>query len=883
MATVQATLTLDTIAASPDAQRVAIAGGLSDTNWVEIWQGSRIVVKRTAIAMKGAWTVTLPVPGAGSYEARFFSAAVGGSPIIRQAFVVAAPTAPAPPVTAPNLTDGQTVSISDGASIGATVIDLAYTGGVPTSVSINPATDPTGRFSVAMVGSAIRVAVAGTLNHTTGPSYSLGINGSNGGGSDTTTLGVTVTAAGSPGELWTETWTGTGAASGTIYMVGLFFAQGDMPNANGLFRLVSDNSDLRTQINVKTTWGDGSIKFAEAFVELPLFTNGVDYAVKFVAGVTHASPGSNLTIDSTSLSSRSASITFTPNSGSAQTIDIKAAAIAASGPGDWNIGPLGRQVRVTSQITATAMGASPTYNSTGGRHVTDVTLLKNGDLFLDPQPRNDGWDNTSGLKTANFAFKMTIDGTDVLSTATKTMPPYCGAARIFGRKSGGGAADYWPVFRKPPASYLWSAKALPLYDTALGISSGLETTFSTARADAKWNTWLGRVSDGDPLYINNLINGGPTGPNENLYGIPFGNPGAAWMTAGGKHAQQYAMDQCEAMHGTECFAWDTANSDWVNLVDRPSTWLASTTPAFNSGSALFKADRAHTPQVMVAPYLLRGRRSCLDVLQGWLACQLSTIYRPGNPVWSEQLRAGAYTLSNLRFAAALVPPSEQPGSTTYWNDYIDLTLQWLLDQRSGWAAQEGDAYGYYPVNVDGVTAPADTLAYDIQQYQLPLMLATLSGLSLLGYSKATTFLDWMNNYCAGGFGWSGGYYPVAHFAYRIGTGPLADYSSVAPSYTSRALLIANNPTHTVGLDDDNALNGGLRSYPRAASEVDSDFFRIWGVGMTMAKVARPADSVVGAALTYIRSLDGSVSHTADTDYQDNPKWSIIPDAASTRL
>lgn len=101
-ATVLATLSLGAITTSDDRKTVTVAGTLADTNWIEVWQNGKRLTKRAAVQIQGAWSIQVAVPGPGDYEARLFSAASGGTAIIKQVFTVpAVPVVVQPPVVTP--------------------------------------------------------------------------------------------------------------------------------------------------------------------------------------------------------------------------------------------------------------------------------------------------------------------------------------------------------------------------------------------------------------------------------------------------------------------------------------------------------------------------------------------------------------------------------------------------------------------------------------------------------------------------------------------------------------------------------------------------------------------------------------------------------------
>jgi hypothetical protein len=175
---------------------------------------------------------------------------------------------------APDLTNGQTVSIAENAALNSIVLDVAYTGDAPTSVSITSGNTGTA-FSIAMVGSAIRIKVAATLDYETTASYTLGISASNGAGSDTTSVTITVTdvteggGAGSTLETITfDNWSGGSRTNPTISFR-RFFEKGDVATGEYVDLKYSSTSLTTQQADDLAYHDDGSLKAATFSAVVP--------------------------------------------------------------------------------------------------------------------------------------------------------------------------------------------------------------------------------------------------------------------------------------------------------------------------------------------------------------------------------------------------------------------------------------------------------------------------------------------------------------------------------------------------------------------------------------------------------------------------------------
>lgn len=657
-----------------------------------------------------------------------------------------------------------------------------------------------------------------------------------------------VVAAVNPNALFEMLIEGTGAAANTIFTFAHPFALGQVPAATPLlFRRVDNNAEIRTQVEWKTTWAGGSLKHGLIAIELPAVADGVTLALKCITNETHSSPGSNLTIDAITLATRSASITFTPNIGTAVTVDIKAAAIAASGAGDWRLGPLVREVRVTGTIASTAMGASaaaPYYNSTGGRYVVDFWLTKNGDVFLDSQFRNDGaaWPDT-GLIQANFAPKVTIDAVDVFTAAATLMNVYTGGCRIRGRTSGGASASYWPAFIRPSTDYLRISKFAPRYKVGGTVAAAVTTLFTNARAASTWNDWSTRSA-----ATRGLIDGGPSGDNENIYGIPFGQAGAAWVIAGHKDAQQYAMDQAEGMHQSTHHLWDKTNGKWVNRADRagfrPHYQNANFVPN-NPGT--FQADTAHWPQVVTLPYMLRGRRSCLDTMTAHcarMAADAMNNVQDGSAAWADwndlQERAVGYSICEMALCLAMLPTSDALAS--YLSSNLDGNFQYLLDLRAALDTELG--------TVTGMMLRGGLIDLRIWQQDIALQATLLA--KGLGWTKATTWATWQKNFMIDMMLQTGVNWPFNRILYDL----RARATAGGAAYNTKATFIAANGTFAPSSTHNSSTND--QQYARNTLKT----LRWW-------KEEYPADTEIAAALTAFATM--APSGVALVNMENAPK------------
>lgn len=538
--------------------------------------------------------------------------------------------------------------------------------------------------------------------------------------------------------LFTRQMIGTGAPSGTVYVFAQAFARGRVSGTGRVVcRRASSNALVRTQVDVKTTWGDGSAKYALIAVELSgaVLANNVTENLIFEAGV-HPTPGSDLTLTAAALPSRSASVTVTPSSGTPFPYDL-----LGNLPGTyWKRGPLVAEKRVEVAIPSTAMSGS-----TAGRLIADVWITANGDLFVDLCIANDAhnWPDSTAA-AATIGASLTIDGSVVWQQATPVvMHTYSGGSlRVRGRTAGGADADYDPIFLRPAVTEMVNAGVSAPYNTTKGVAASTLSEAQALRAGAAWNDW---TSNGANFPLRGLITGGPGGGNRGLYGLPFDDWGAAWMCGGHIDFYKLAMERAEAFRNSAYFHFDKLNGTWINNIDRPGH------RTYNYGpTGGWADDGAHHPMVLGLPALLRGRRSIIDQINAYVAYwSMWAGYQvggtsPGDRLWfafeqdNFQIRNAGYMLCESMFALFMTPTNYSGVKSGWVARSLDANLTFAIAERPRYDGYHGELAGI----IDrGRTTIVNSVAGgepDYISWQQGLVVSSLCMLARQGDLKATT-------------------------------------------------------------------------------------------------------------------------------------------------
>ena len=558
--------------------------------------------------------------------------------------------------------------------------------------------------------------------------------------STATSSGAAVTGSGLLASLSLEN-AGSGTLTGGVATLGQVFAQGELPAGSDLVAWIG-GAPVPVQMDVKTTYPDGSVKMAVLSIQRPALPPGASVEVDLARadGPVAADPAIDL---ATAMKGHSFTVDLAVQGEAPIQIDVLTAlqdALADGTASFWQEGGLATQARVEILVPDSSM-----------RLVFDVTAFKGGGFQVDAQFNNDrAMEEVGGPVSYDLVVRM--DGREV-AHETVDQAQYQNWHREFssnGTDGGQGIGDPsggWLNIRQDVAK-LEQLGAVADYDLTLDIQEYIFDEYQQVMSDRSW---------GDPLAANGVTQYMPmTGGR---WDIGFTTqPNTVWLMSQDPRAAALALGQAEAAGSIPWNFWDTAQGTWFDADNYPSRWLTQDVDEAATGWA---TDVAHQPDLSFVPYLLTGERWILDNLNAQAAWNAVDAYQK-IVVDGGQVRASAWSLRQID-NAAWANPDGSP-EQAYFQGISDANWQWLVAQIPEWTALQGEAYGWLPGAYGsgfGAMAPWQ------QDYFASVAIAAASR----GNQDALTFLEWAANFLIGRFQHAAdGFDPHDGTAYNLAVG-----------------------------------------------------------------------------------------------------------------
>ncbi|MCW8086424.1 hypothetical protein OF850_12355, partial [Roseococcus sp. MDT2-1-1] len=524
-----------------------------------------------------------------------------------------------------------------------------------------------------------------------------------------------------------------------IATLGQVFKQGDVPNGTSLVAQIGGKS-VALQVDVKSTWPDGSAKMTVLSFARPDIAPGADVGVVIAKGTAAAGPAVDL---AKIASAHSFTVDYAPTGGASQTIDVMAALKAALANGTasfWQQGVHATQARVEVPV-----GGSM-------RMVFDVTGFANGEVSVDATFANDIAMSATG-GAVNYSTTIRLDGA-VVHSGSLTQGQYQRWHKEFassesdGGQSIGGPAKGW-LNIVHDISYLEKSGAVAAYDLSIPVAEARLAAWHTATQAPTWNA---------PLAANGVTQNFPqTGGRDDLGMLTAAN--TAWVISQDVRAATYALGQAEAASAVPWHFWDAKNGTWVNTDNYPKLWTDSrygagtdTTSTATKltqlvGSTGWNVDRAHQPELSFFPYVQTGERWIYDNLMSQAASNIIGTW-PGPRsdaldlvVNGGQVRSSAWSLRELENAAFVA--AEGSPEKAYLQAAADANWKWLVSKIPEWTKMQGEAHGWIP----GDYGNSGNMGPWQQDYFASTSIAAASR----GSADALTFLKWQENFLIGRF------------------------------------------------------------------------------------------------------------------------------------
>ena len=633
--------------------------------------------------------------------------------------------------------------------------------------------------------------------------------------------------------------------------LGYVFSPGELKFGQGLTGLTGGQT-VAVQVDVKTTYADGSAKMAILTMARPTLAAGASAEV-----VLTATPGpSGASLDfAAGLTQHNFSVALTGTDGQIARFDVIAALKAAMASGEasfWQVGPMAVQARVEIPLDGSQ------------RMIFDVTLFKGGGLNVEAQFNNDGAMGAVGGRVAH-TVAVTMDGVQV-AQASLNQGQYQNWHQSFssnGRDGGqglGGPAEGWLNIRQDIA-HLQATGAVANYDLSRGVDSALLDAWGTAAAAPGWDEPLG--TRGVTQYMPG------TGGRADIGFTTEANTG--WLMTQDARAASYAMGQAEAASAAPWHLWDAQNGTWLGTAAYPNLWTdgrgGTGTPGnANSGGLTQQPDQAsgwtldtaHQPALSYVPYLMTGERWMLDNIQAQASWNLMSQWpaiRNGAEdllVKDNQVRGAAWSLRQIDEAAWASPNGSAEKAA--FSEASAANWSWLVAQIPRWTAQQGEAHGWIPGDYGSPGA--------LPPWQQDYFASTAIAAARLGNADALTFLTWQSNFLVGRFT-----HEAEGFAQHDGAAYLiaiADQTTGA-LYTTWAQIGAQTAARNWSNGDGWSHSQG--DYPQLALA-------------TLAGIAAVLGSSA-AANAYAALLADNPPFTASADYTRDPTFAIAAPGTGT--
>lgn len=569
-------------------------------------------------------------------------------------------------------------------------------------------------------------AAAGGSGGTAG---SAGDGGPDGAASDASPpLGSTITRV--------EVRPSTGKAQGGVVTFAQAFRQGDVPES---IVAVLNDEPLPTQVDVKRTHADGSIRHAVLSVRIPgLESPEVQTLELRSTQASEGAPGPDVSDLLAGGFDTRVSITEGGVGYESSARDLLESASSIR----WLDGPVVTELHVTGPVVG-ASGEHPAL-----RVVFDVRFYGAESARVSVAIENT-WDDTPGNLT--YDVSITDDEASVMFEASSL--EHYHHARWRHVAAWGKPAPSVDVAHD--LDYLIEVGAVPRYDTSRTVpQSSIDSLVASWEASNRGPMGNGIVTE----YFPTTGGRGDIGPLPQWAAI-------ALMTFDpGAMSVMHGVGALSGSFSVHYRARDTGRA--LSIDDHPTVTLIDSAaqysdpqdklPPCSDCESPYTVDAAHQPSLAFVPYLLTGDSYYLDELYFWTSFNFISQnwdYRGKEQGWlhSQQVRAQAWTLRTLAHTAWIAPD----------DDPERAMLEEKLQNNFAW--YEGNAVGSNPFGWWGKQSnwgsdggrPDEYMAADVRYYTSPwqsdFLVWAFDYASGLGYTAAAPTRAWMAGFTVGRF------------------------------------------------------------------------------------------------------------------------------------
>jgi Bacterial Ig-like domain len=535
--------------------------------------------------------------------------------------------------------------------------------------------------------------------------------------------------------------TGLGAHEITFNQV---FAQGQVPNGSQLYAVINGVS-YAAQLDVKTSYADGSVKSGIITLDAPAIAAGTTLQGQLFLGSSSTAPAVDISKLPSSGYNFAVSLTLHNSDGTTPSYQLNAGtllsqALQGGNVSYWMQGPQATEVRFDAPIS-------------GSFHVTfDVTDFADGTTRTDVQFNNDYAEQPTG-GAVTYDETITQNGSVVSQYTGVTQYQYQTRHEVFWSN---GAPQVNIVH---DIAGLEKTGAIPGYNLAWS-SSGSQTlaNYATQMAGSGW---------GGPLPVNGVRQYMPdTGGRPDIG--PTTEPSALWLITQNQTAAQYTLGWADAAGSVPWHFYDPTTGNYLSVFQYPQLWTdprggngapgGLTQQVASSTLTGWTPETAHQPDLSYVAYMLTGDRYYLDqlnaqanfsILSDWPGYRSKGVYNDIVANGGDQVRAQAWSLRQIDEAAYANPDGS--AEKAYFTQVSNDNWSWLVSQLPSWTASQGEAYG----QIQGVYG---SNTGSMAPWQQDYFASTTIAAAEQGNQNAKTVLQWEANFLVGRFlphtGWN---------------------------------------------------------------------------------------------------------------------------------
>jgi hypothetical protein len=526
---------------------------------------------------------------------------------------------------------------------------------------------------------------------------------------------------------------------GKLISFGQIFRNGQLAKDSDIAAHIGKSTEP-AQADVKSTYPDGSVRFAVLTMAAPPLTAGQMVPVMLVAS---ASPPVGSIDFERSLAAHNITITLNLSAvgdpastgQTAQTVTLNAATLLANAmmnhtASPWLSGPLAEETRITHQVAGSL------------RVVLDIRAYASGAISADIQFNNDIAMQTQG-GMARYGVTITQSGRTVFTMPQIVQYQYQDWHTII--RSDGRS----PINVVHDVAAMENAGAIPSYELKYGVAP--QVLVAEAR-QIHTPGWDAPLSDAGLAAYEPMTGGRPEiGPTTDANAI--------WLITQSPTAAVYALSQADTAGALpwHMFNWQTGNflttqdipNIWTDGRGGPHSYTVGLTQQVNSANG-WHPDTAHEPDLAYIPFLMTGRRYYLDQINA-MATWNETSFWPAKVARNEgqgiivgggaQVRGSAWVLRSVNEAAYINP--DDSVMKAYFTKMVANNMSYLVNMIPAWITSEGEPYGYLPGVYRG--------GADMAPWQQDFFITTIGLMAQQGNQMAVQVMNWANNFMSGRF------------------------------------------------------------------------------------------------------------------------------------